>query len=116
MLVPEKTQAVVVYNTGEGEGQEAVVEVVLQVEEVVMQLVVMVMEMVIMMVPTTMASKEEEGLEVLTDAADLQVDAVVETGEVVVVIRVEEVVVIHLTVTMTTEHNTEIAVDSGCTA
>ena len=69
-----------------------------------------------MMVPTTMASKEEEGLEVLTDEADLKVDPVVEAGEVVVVvIMVEKVVVIHLTVTMTTEQNTKIAIDSGCT-
>ena len=43
-----------------------------------------------MMLATTMASKEEEGLEVLADEADLQVDTVVEAGKVVVGIMVEE--------------------------
>ena len=49
MFVSEKTLAVVVHNTEDEEGQEAVVEVVLQAEEVVMQLVEMVEVMVTMM-------------------------------------------------------------------
>lgn len=60
------------------------VEVVLLVE-VVMHLVEMVT-----MTLTTMASKEGEGLEAPTDKADLQVDTVIEAGEMVVGIMVEE--------------------------
>ena len=115
VFVPEKTLAVVVHNTEEGEGQEAVVGVVWQVEEVIMQLVEMIEVMVTMMLATTMASKEGEGLEVLANEADLQVDIVVEADEVLVGITVEEWVMIHLMITMTTDTNTEIGLDSGCT-
>ena len=52
--------------------------------------------MVTMMLATTMASKEGEELEVLADEADLQVDAMVEAGEVVVAIMVKEVVVVQI--------------------
>ena len=66
------------------------------------------------MLVTTMASKVEEGIGVLADKADLQVDVVVEVGELVVGMT-EEVVVIHLMIIMATDQNTEIGVDSGCT-
>ena len=56
----------------------------------------------------------EEGIGVLADKADLQVDVVVEVGELVVGMT-EEVVVIHLMIIMSTDQNTEIGVDSGCT-
>ena len=115
VLVSEKTLVVVAHNTEQGEGQEAVVEVVWQVEEVLMQLVEMVEVMGTMMLETTTASKEGEGLQVLAEEADLQVDVGVEAGEVVVEMMVEEAVVIHLMVTMATDLNTEIGVDSGCT-
>ena len=115
MFVPEKTLAVVVHNTEEGKDQEAMVEVVWQVEEVLMQLVGMVEVMVTMMLVTTMASKEGQGLEVLADEVDLQADITVETGKVVVGIMVEEVVVIHMIITLTTNQNAEIGIDSGCT-
>ena len=85
VFVSKKTRAMVAHNTEEGEGQEAMVEVVLLVE-VVMQLV----EMVTMALLTTMASKEGEGLEAPTNKADLQVDTVIEAGKVVVGIMVEE--------------------------
>lgn len=74
------------------------------------QMVEMVEVIVTMMLLTT-ASKEREMLEVRAD----QVDVVVQTGEVVVAIIGEEVVVIHLMIIMTTNLNTEIGVDSGCT-
>ena len=115
VFVPEKTLTVVVHNTEEGEGQEAVVGVVWQVEEVIMQLVEMMEVMVTMMLATTMASKEAEGLEVLANEANLQVDIVVEADEVLVGITVEEWVMTHLMITMTTDTNTEIGLDSRCT-
>ena len=74
------------------------------------QMVEMVEVIVTMMLLTT-ASKEREMLEVRAD----QVDVVVQTGKVVVGIIGEEVVVIHLMIIMTTNLNTEIGVDSGCT-
>lgn len=80
-----------------------------------MQLVGMVEVTVTTMLVTTMANKEEEGLEVLEDHVDLQVDVVVEAGEVVVGIMLEEVEVVHLMITMITDQNTEIDADSGCT-
>ena len=104
---------VVVHNTEEGEGQEAVVEVVQQVEEALMQLVEMVEVMVTMMLATTMTSKEGEGLEFLANEADLQVDIVAEAGEVLLGIMVEQGVAIHLMITMTRDPNTEISLDSA---
>lgn len=80
-----------------------------------MQLVGMVEVTVTTMLVTTMDNKEEEGLEVLEDHVDLQVDVVVEAGEVVVGIMLEEVEVVHLMITMITDQNTEIDADSGCT-
>ena len=74
------------------------------------QMVEMVEVIVTMMLLTT-TSKDGKGLEVPAD----QVDVVVQTGEVVVGIIGEEVVVIHLMIIMTTNLNTEIGVDSGCT-
>ena len=115
VFLSEKTQVVVAHNTEEGEDQEAEVEVVLLVDDKVMQLAEMVEEMVTRMLLTTMASKDGEGIEVLTDETDLQVNAMVEAGEVVVVIMMEEVLVTHLMITMATEQNAEITVDSGCT-
>lgn len=93
----------------EREDQEAMVE------EVAMGLVEMLEVMVTMMLVTTMASEEGKGLEVLAENADLQVYVVVEAGKMVVEIMVEEVVVIQLMITMTTDQNTEIGVNSGCT-
>ena len=80
-----------------------------------MGLVEMLEVMVTMMLVTTMASEEGKGLEVLAENADLQVYVVVEAGKMVVKIMVEEVVVIQLMITMTTDQNTEIGVNSGCT-
>ena len=68
-------------------------------------------EVIVTMMLLTTTSKDGEGLEVPAD----QVDVVVQTGEVVVGIIGEEVVVIHLMIIMTTNLNTEIGVDSGCT-
>ena len=72
---------------------------------------VKMVEVIVTMMLLTTTSKDGEGLEVPAD----QVDVVVQTGEVVVGIIGEEVVVIHLMIIMTTNLNTEIGVDSGCT-
>ena len=80
-----------------------------------MQLVEMVEGMVKMVLATTTANKEGGVLQDLAEEADLQVDVVVEAGEVMVGIMVKEGVVIHLMVTTTTDSNTENSVNSCCT-
>ena len=75
----------------------------------------LVQVMVKMMLLIAMASKVGEGLEVLPDQVELQVDVVVEVGKVVVGTMVEEGMVIHQMITMTTDRNTEIGISSGCT-
>ena len=85
---------------------------VLQVEEVVMQLVQVMVKMMLLI---TMASKVGEGLGVLPDQVELQVDAMLDVGKVVVGTMVEEGMVIHQMITMTTDPNTEIGISSGCT-
>ena len=75
----------------------------------------LVQVMVKMMLLITMASKVGDGLEVSPDQVELQVDVVVEVGKVVVGTMVEEGMVIHQMITMTTDWNAEIGISSGCT-